>query len=129
MDLDMSTYIMMLVIKQGGLKPGGLNFDAKVRRESTDVNDLFIGHINGMDNYARGLRNAATMIEDGELDQMLGGRYAGWKDGLGKRIAENDPTLTLADLADYARTHDEPKQSSGQHEKFESVFNFFSTRS
>ena len=59
-DVGLATYIMDVVLKQGGLAPGGLNFDAKVRRESTDVEDLFIGHINGMDNYARGLRAAAA---------------------------------------------------------------------
>merc|ERR1712096_99523 len=62
LDLPMSTYIMKCVIQQGGIQPGGLNFDAKVRRESTDVDDLFIAHVNGMDNYARGLRNAVKVI-------------------------------------------------------------------
>ena len=60
-DLALSTYIMKRIIETGGLQPGGLNFDAKVRRESTDIEDLFIGHINGMDCYARGLRAAAAM--------------------------------------------------------------------
>ena len=64
-DVGLATYIMDVVLKQGGLAPGGLNFDAKVRRESTDVEDLFIGHINGMDTYARGLRNAARMQAEG----------------------------------------------------------------
>merc|ERR1719174_2327986 len=77
-DPAMSTYIMKRVIEQGGLQPGGLNFDAKVRRESTDLDDLFIGHIAGMDCYARGLRAAAQLIADGTLDTMRKGRYAGF---------------------------------------------------
>ena len=61
-DPALSTYVMKRVIEQGGLAPGGLNFDAKVRRESTTLEDLFIGHINGMDNYARGLRAAGKAL-------------------------------------------------------------------
>lgn len=59
------------MIEQGGLQPGGLNFDAKVRRESTDLVDLFIAHIGAMDAFARGLRNAVRIIEEGFLDGML----------------------------------------------------------
>ena len=66
-DPALSTYIMKRVVEQGGLQPGGLNFDAKIRRESTDLEDLFIGHINGMDCYARGLRAAAKLIADGKV--------------------------------------------------------------
>ncbi len=57
--------------KQNGLQPGGLNFDAKVRRESTDPKDLFIAHIGAMDSFARGLRNAAKIVQDGILDSHL----------------------------------------------------------
>lgn len=63
--------IPQAVIEQGGLQPGGLNFDAKVRRESTDLEDLFIAHIGAMDAFARGLRNAAKMTEEGVLQNML----------------------------------------------------------
>ena len=70
----LATYMMKVVIEQGGLQPGGLNFDAKVRRESTDIESLFIGHINGMDTMARGLRSAARMIADGTFDSMLADR-------------------------------------------------------
>merc|ERR1712127_1167849 len=87
-DPALSTYIMKRVVEQGGLQPGGLNFDAKVRRESTDVEDLFIAHINGMDNYARGLRAAAKLIEEGTLDKMRKGRYAGFGDTpIGKKFS------------------------------------------
>ena len=84
-DPVLATYTMKRVIEQGGLQPGGLNFDAKVRRESVDTEALFIGHINGMDNYARGLRAAAEMIEDGILDGMLKQRYGEMlEQGLGR---------------------------------------------
>merc|ERR1719502_2442711 len=79
-DPALATYTMEAVLAQGGLAPGGLNFDAKVRRESTDLEDLFIGHINGMDNYARGLLAAAKLIEEGQIDQMVKSRYADMHD-------------------------------------------------
>lgn len=60
-----------VVVEQGGLQPGGLNFDAKVRRESTDLEDLFIAHIGAMDAFARGLRNAVRIIEDGLIAGMV----------------------------------------------------------
>lgn len=63
--------LQQTVIEQGGLQPGGLNFDAKVRRESTDVEDLFIAHIAAMDAFARGLRNAVRMVEDGIMAGMV----------------------------------------------------------
>lgn len=59
------------VVEQGGLQPGGLNFDAKVRRESTDLEDLFIAHIGAMDAFARGLRNAVRITEDGIVGDMM----------------------------------------------------------
>mmetsp|Transcript_142700 Transcript_142700/g.443814 ORF Transcript_142700/g.443814 Transcript_142700/m.443814 type:complete len:297 (-) Transcript_142700:355-1245(-) len=126
MDVGMATYIMKCVVAQGGLQPGGLNFDAKVRRESTDLDDLFVGHINGMDCYARGLRNAAKLVEDGRLDGMIKERYRGYLEtDLGRRIRANDPKLTFAELADHAKQTGEPAQRSGKQEKFESVFNAF----
>ena len=81
------------------------------------------------DNYARGLLNAARLIEDAELDEMVRHRYGGWSKGIGKRVAENDPTLTLSDLASHAHKIAEPAMASGKHEKYESIFNHFSTRS
>lgn len=62
---------LQTIIEQGGLQPGGLNFDAKVRRESTDLEDLFIAHIGAMDAFARGLRNAVCIIEDGLIPGMV----------------------------------------------------------
>ena len=126
-DPVLATYTMKRVIEQGGLAPGGLNFDAKVRRESTDVEDLFIGHVNGMDNYARGLRAAAKLLEDGQLDALVAERYAGFeKSDIGKAFASGEATLEA--LAAYAAANGEPKQTSGKVEKCESLFNAFALR-
>lgn len=65
------SYLRQTIVEQGGLQPGGLNFDAKVRRESTDLEDLFIAHIGAMDAFARGLRNAVRIIEDGLMAGMV----------------------------------------------------------
>lgn len=70
MDVKKCTLACLIILKQGGLQPGGLNFDCKVRRESTDLEDFFIGHIGGMDAFAKGLRIAAKILEDGKLDEM-----------------------------------------------------------
>lgn len=123
-DPALATYTMKRVMEQGGLAPGGLNFDAKVRRESVDLEDLFVGHINGMDNYARGLLSAAKMIEEGQIDKMVAARYADL-DGtpLGRKIAAG--TATLEEMASYAAEHDEPEDRSGRQETYESVFNSF----
>jgi xylose isomerase len=78
--------IMRVIIANGGLAPGGFNFDAKLRRESVDVEDIVIAHIAGMDALARGLRSAAKIIEDGRLDALKSGRYASFQTGIGADI-------------------------------------------
>jgi xylose isomerase len=78
--------IMRVIIANGGLAPGGFNFDAKLRRESVDVEDIVIAHIAGMDALARGLRSAAKIIEDGRLDALKAGRYASFQTGIGADI-------------------------------------------
>lgn len=96
----------------------------QVRRESTDIDDLFVGHINGMDNYARGLRAAAKMIEDGTLDAMRARRYAGFEQSaIGKKFASGEATLEM--LAAHAVENGEPVQTSGKQETAESIFNSF----
>jgi len=120
----LATFIMKTVIEQGGLAPGGLNFDAKVRRESTDIEDLFIGHINGMDTMARGLLAAAALIAEGSFDKMKASRYAGFETlPVGKKFAEGK--ATLGDLAAHAKATKEEPPPSGKQEKFESLFNYF----
>ena len=78
--------VMLILLKYGGIAPGGVNFDAKVRRESIDPVDLFYAHIGGMDAFARGLKIAAAIRADGGLNQFLGQRYANWDSGLGAEI-------------------------------------------
>jgi len=120
----LATYIMKTVIEQGGLAPGGLNFDAKVRRESTEIEDLFIAHINGMDTMARGLLAAAKLIEDGTFDKMKADRYSGFVDTpLGKKIAAGE--ATLAEMAAAAKKAGDKPVPSGRAERYESVFNAF----
>ena len=120
-DVGLATYIMDVVLKQGGLAPGGLNFDAKVRRESTDVEDLFIGHINGMDTYARGLRNAARMQAEGTMDALVDERYAGYgRTELGRKIVGG--RTSLEELAALVADEPEPQQRSAKVELYESIF-------
>merc|ERR1719318_1354628 len=86
MDIRATTAVMQVVLEQDGLAPGGLNFDAKVRRESTAVQDMFIAHIGAMDSFARGLRNAVKIIQDGVLPGMVEERYSSYKSGIGAKI-------------------------------------------
>merc|ERR1719305_514179 len=93
--------VMLYVLKMGGLGSGGLNFDAKNRRESTDLEDFFIAHIGGMDAYARGLKAAAKIIEDGELDNMVNERYSSFDSPLGQKL--RDGGATLEEFEAYAK--------------------------
>ncbi len=121
MDIKKATLAMGAIIDMGGLNPGGLNFDCKVRRESTDDADLFIGHIGAMDTFARGLRIAAKIREDGVLPGMVKERYASFDDGFGKKVEEG--TVTLEDCEEYVKKNGEPEQRSGKQELFEMVLN------
>ncbi len=89
---------MYEIVRSGGLGTGGFNFDAKLRRQSIDRNDLFHAHIGGIDTLARALLVAADMIEAGRLSSMVEARYAGWSGELGRSIL--DGRVSLADLAD-----------------------------
>ena len=80
MDERKATVIMQTVIKMGGFATGGLNFDAKVRRESTSLEDLFIAHIGSMDTFAKGLINAAYIINSGKIPKMVSERYSSWSE-------------------------------------------------
>ncbi|MBN3306102.1 XYLA isomerase, partial [Amia calva] len=93
MDIKNTTMVMKSIVEQGGLQPGGLNFDAKVRRESTDLEDLFIAHIGAMDAFARGLRNAVKIIEEGVIAQMVKERYLSFSTGIGQKVEEGTATL------------------------------------
>lgn len=113
---------MYHILRAGGLGSGGLNFDAKVRRQSIDAEDLFHAHIGGMDCCARALLAAEQMINDGQLDAHVKARYAGWDGPFGKAIL--DGGLSLADLADKAVADiPEPKPLSGRQEALENLIN------
>uniref|UniRef100_A0A0E0AP17 Xylose isomerase n=1 Tax=Oryza glumipatula TaxID=40148 RepID=A0A0E0AP17_9ORYZ len=85
-DISEATLVMSSVVKNGGLAPGGFNFDAKLRRESTDVEDMFLAHISGMDTLARGLRSVVKLIEDGSLDELVRKRYQSFDSEIGALI-------------------------------------------
>ena len=113
------TQAMMQIIRNGGLGNGGSNFDAKLRRNSTDPEDIFIAHISGMDAMARALLNAADILENSELPQMLRERYASFDEGAGKDFEEG--RLSLEDLVAYAKKNGEPRQISGKQELYETI--------
>lgn len=113
------TQAMMQIIRNGGLGNGGSNFDAKLRRNSTDAEDIFIAHISGMDAMARALENAAEILEHSELPRMVKERYASFDSGKGKDF--EDGKLSLEDLVAYAKDHGEPAQISGKQELYETI--------
>ncbi|MCP6058994.1 xylose isomerase, partial [Klebsiella pneumoniae] len=116
--VEENALVMYEIIKAGGFTTGGLNFDAKVRRQSTDKYDLFYGHIGAMDTMALALKVAARMIEDGELDKRVAKRYSGWNSELGQQILKGQ--LSLAEIAKYAEQHQlAPQHQSGHQELLE----------
>ncbi|MEI6339785.1 MAG: xylose isomerase, partial [Verrucomicrobiota bacterium] len=120
--LYLTTPIMLTVLKMGGFTTGGLNFDAKVRRESFEPVDLFYAHIGGMDAFARGLKIAAAIRADGRLEEIVKTRYASWDSGLGKSI--EDGKETFASLEKHALSHPDPVQhGSGRQELIENIIN------
>ena len=110
---------MRVILKNGGIGPGGINFDAKIRRNSTDREDLFYAHIGGMDAFARGLLGAQAMIDDGIVDGFVKERYANFDKGDGKKF-ENGK-LTLKQLAKIGEGQDEIVAISGRQEWLENV--------
>ncbi|MBQ9217775.1 MAG: xylose isomerase [Muribaculaceae bacterium] len=118
------TRAMMQIIRNGGFKDGGTNFDAKVRRNSTDLEDIFIAHIAAMDVMAHALESAAAIIEQSPYCQMLKDRYASFDSGIGKDF--EDGKLTLEQAYDYGKQVGEPRQTSGKQELYESILNMYS---
>lgn len=117
-DLQETTLAMYYILKGGGFKNGGSNFDAKVRRQSNDAEDLFYGHIGGMDLLARALLGAADMIEKDVLGDFRDQRYKGWKSGMGAKMLSGD--MGLADMADHClRDNTSPEPVSGRQEYLE----------
>lgn len=117
-----TTMCMYEVIKAGGLKNGGLNFDAKNRRPSYTHEDMFIGFILGMDSFALGLIKAAAIIEDGRVDNFIRERYSSFESGIGAKIRAGE--TNLAELAEYAAKLSAPAMpGSGKQEYLESIVN------
>ena len=112
---------MMVLLKEGGIKSGGMNFDAKTRRNSTDLEDIFIGHINSMDTLARGLLIANDILENSDYLKLKNQRYKSFQSGYGHKFSNNN--LSLSDLSDLALNISEPKLISGKQEFFESLIN------
>jgi len=109
------------VLGNGGLAPGGLNFDAKVRRESTDLEDLFIGYIGGIDAFARGLLIADRVLADPRYKRLRQSRYASFAAADGQRFEAGE--LTLPQLSDIALAGAEPHLQSGKQELVENLIN------
>ena len=120
--VEENALVMYEIIKAGGFTTGGLNFDSKVRRQSTDKYDLFYGHIGGMDTMALALKVAARMIESRELDKHVAQRYAGWNTELGQQILQGK--MSLETLSSYAQQNAlAPQHQSGQQERLENLVN------
>ncbi len=116
-----TTLAMYEVLKMGGFEKGGLNFDSKVRRGSFEPVDLFYAHIAGMDAFAKGLRIAARIIEDGKLDKFVQERYISYTTGIGKDIVNKN--VGFRELEKYALEHDKIVNTSGRQEMLESLLN------
>lgn len=120
-DLYDTTLAMYVILKAGGFTTGGLNFDAKVRRQSIDPVDLFHAHVGAMDAFARGLKNAARMIRDKRFDKAIAQRYSGWDKPFGKKIEQGK--AGFEELEAYTLAHGEPKLQSGRQELLENMLN------
>lgn len=117
------TQAMMQIIRNGGLGTGGMNFDAKTRRNSTDLEDIFIAHIAGMDVMARALESAAELLEKSPIPSMLKERYASFDSGMGKEFEEGK--LTFEQVYEYGKKVGEPRQTSGKQELYEAYLNMY----
>ena len=122
-DIYLTTQCMLSLLKYGGFTTGGVNFDAKVRRESFEPIDLFHAHIGGMDAFARGLKIAAAIRADGRLADFAQNRYRSWDAGIGKDIEQGK--TSFKQLEAYALKQGEPELESGRQEYLENLINEF----
>jgi xylose isomerase len=123
-NIYLTTYTMLSVLKYGGFKTGGVNFDAKVRRESFEPIDLFHAHIGGMDAFARGLKIAAAIRKDGRLEKFVQQRYASWDSGIGAKIESGK--VGFKELEAYMLAKgDADANASGRQEFLENLINEF----
>ena len=121
-DLYELVQAMMVIIRNGGLV-GGSNFDAKTRRNSTDLEDIVLAHVSGMDVMARALEIAADVLANSPIEKMRKERYASYDSGVGKDF--EDGKLTLEDAVAYAKKAGEPKQTSGKQELYEAIISLY----
>jgi xylose isomerase len=121
-DIYLTTQCMLVILKQGGLKPGGVNFDAKVRRESFEPVDLFHAHIGGMDAFARGLKIAARIRKDGALDEIIDNRYRSYDSGIGQKIDQHSTSFAELEAYMLEKGEADPNES-GRQEMIENLIN------
>jgi xylose isomerase len=112
---------MLVIVEAGGFKSGGINFDAKTRRNSTDLEDIFIAHIAGMDAFARAFEISVDLIENSALKKMKKGRYASFDNGYGAKFENGE--LSLEELSRLTDELGIPEQISGKQELYESIIN------
>ncbi len=122
-DLYELTNAMLVLLQSGGIQGGGINFDAKVRRNSTDLVDMFYAHIGGMDAFARALISAESILKNSDYKKIRKNRYASFDRGKGKQFEQGK--LSLLDLSQLAIKNGEPDQISGQQELLENIINNF----
>jgi xylose isomerase len=117
------TEAMMVILRAGGFKTGGINFDAHIRRNSTDLQDVFIAHVSGMDTFARALIIADKVLKESDYLAMRKKRYASFDKGPGKEFEKGK--LTLKQLRDIAAEAGEPDVISGKQELYEQLINMY----
>jgi len=117
------TKVMKCVLEQGGLQQGGFSLGFRVRRESNEARDLMHGYVLAMDTFARALRNAANMINDGNFSKSMKERYASYNSGFGEKVDQGE--ATFEDAEEYLKKAGEPQQLSSRHEHFENMFNYY----
>lgn len=120
-DINELTESMLIILEAGGVKGGGINFDAKIRRNSTDASDLFYAYVGGMDLFARALITADNILQKSEYKKIRTDRYASFDSGKGKEFEEGK--LSLEDLRNYAVEKGEPATISGKQEYLENLIN------
>jgi len=123
-DIYLTTQCMLSILKMGGLTTGGVNFDAKVRRESFEPIDLFYAHIGGMDAFARGLKLAAAIRKDGRLAEFVKQRYSSWDTGIGAKIEKGKTSFKELEAYILQKGESAPN-ASGRQEYLENLINEF----
>ena len=120
-DLYELTEAMLVILEAGGLGTGGVNFDAKLRRNSTDLDDLFLAHVGGIDAFARALTIADNILQKSDYKKIRQNRYASFDSGSGQQFEQG--SLSLEDLRELAVKNGEPQQISGKQELLENIIN------